>query len=64
MRNRIITLIACIFAIGGTLALAQNWWGQWPPDRVSAIVEQVHADLTAGYHSGWKFTSGGPRPAE
>lgn len=46
-------------ALCGTLAFAQeSWWGAWPPDRVSGIVEQVHTDLTSGYNSGWKFTGG------
>jgi len=60
MRNLLTAaLVSIAFLACGTLAHAQpRWWGDWPPQRVSALVGQVHSDLNRGYHSGWRFTDG------
>lgn len=59
MRNLLRTAVVSIALLAcGSLAHAQRWWGAWPPQRVSGLVQHVHEDLNNGYHSGWRFNEG------
>lgn len=49
-------LLVTAFAVSTTVTQAQErWWGGWPPERVSRIINHVHEDLNRGYGSGWHF---------
>jgi len=50
-----VLLIASFGIAGGVVQAQERWRGEYPPERVSAVIHRVHEDLNRGYGSGWHF---------